>query len=155
MPGNARRPLADRLWDSVDKSGGQDACWPWTASTTLEGYGKLSTGGHSGRLVLAHRTAYEIMVGPIPVGLHLDHLCRVPPCCNPGHLEPVTHRENILRGIGPSALNARKTHCPSGHPYSSDNTYIFPRNGSRQCRICRRRYHAEYIARRDSATVWQ
>lgn len=72
-----------------------DGCWEWQRSTNGVGYGKLMVDGH---FVLAHRHYYERLVGPIPEGLHLDHLCRNPPCCNPAHLEPVTHRENIRRG---------------------------------------------------------
>lgn len=86
----------------------------------------------------AHRWSYEHYVGPIPAGLHLDHLCRNPKCVNPEHLEPVTIKENLLRGIGPSARNAAKTHCPVGHPYSPENTYINPNQGQRICRSCGR-----------------
>jgi hypothetical protein len=101
--------------------------------------GSKSTLGYGGfrdaksRMVPAHRWAYETIVGSIPEGLELDHLCRNPSCVNPGHLEPVPHRENLARGIG----NGSKTHCPKGHAYSPENTYTGP-NGNRGCRTCRR-----------------
>ena len=81
-------------------------------------------------MALAHRVAYELQVGPIPVGLQLDHLCRVRSCVNPAHLEPVTSAENTRRG-----LRAMKTHCPQGHPYAGENLLIRP-TGQRRCRTC-------------------
>jgi hypothetical protein len=97
--------------------------------------------------VCAHRFAYELFVDEIPDGLTLDHLCRNPRCVNPGHLEPVTQRENTLRGISPVAVNAAKTHCKHGHLLDEANTYM-TNAGSRQCRTCnrlrmRRRYWAK------------
>jgi hypothetical protein len=84
----------------------------------------------------AHRVAYELLVGPIPDGMHLDHLCRTPACVNPAHLEPVTPRVNSLRGVSFSAVNATKETCPAGHPYSADNTYLSPTKRNRLCRTC-------------------
>jgi hypothetical protein len=84
----------------------------------------------------AHRAFYEHFIGPIPDGHVPDHLCRNTWCCNPNHLEPVTQRENILRGDGIASRNAAKTHCPQGHPYSTENTNGY--NGYRACRICAR-----------------
>lgn len=104
-------------------------CWLWTASVNEKGYGAFKL---NGKAVSAHRFAYEAFVGPIPEGLHIDHLCRVPCCVNPTHMEPVTSRENRLRG---KDGNTKKTHCPKGHPYSGDNLYV--RNGRRHCRACR------------------
>ncbi|MDP2917085.1 MAG: HNH endonuclease signature motif containing protein [Dehalococcoidia bacterium] len=95
-------------------------------------------GSHT--FVSAHKFAYETLVGPVPEGKELDHLCRNPPCVNPAHLEPVTHQENDIRGIAGtvSAQRLRSiTHCPQGHPYDLFNTYIHPKTGARMCRICR------------------
>ncbi len=96
-------------------------------------YGQL---GVDGTKVQAHRFAYELLVGPIPDGLEIDHLCRVTACVNPAHLEPVTGQVNTLRGDTPAAKNAAKTHCPQGHVYSVKNTGVG--NGRRRCRTCGR-----------------
>jgi hypothetical protein len=124
-------------------------CIVWTGGIDAYGYGKLRA---NKRTWLAHRLAYELMVGPIPNGLQLDHLCHTQDaacpggldcahrrCINPHHLEPVTRRTNILRGRGLSAANAAKTHCPRGHEYTVANTRI-DKNGKRNCRSCRA-YH--------------
>lgn len=121
-----------RFWAKVDKT---DTCWLWTAATR-RGYGAF---GVNGRMMGAHRLAYELMVGPIPVGMQLDHLCRVRHCVRPEHLEPVTAKENIQRGqTGPSRGRQQraKTHCPHGHPYDEENTRIYL--GHRHCRACQR-----------------
>lgn len=109
-------------------------CWIWQLARNGAGYGKCKVDGKN---ACAHRVYYELLVGPIPQGLTLDHLCRNPACVNPGHLEPVTTRENILRGVGLSAQNARKTHCKHGHPFDAKNTRITP-EGFRACRACER-----------------
>jgi hypothetical protein len=111
-----------------------DGCWSWTAWRDKHGYGRVSVGSVR---KLAHRVVYELCVGPIPGGLELDHLCRNRACINPDHLEPVTHHENLMRGDGVSARNARKTHCPRGHALSGNNLYVDPK-GDRECRTCRR-----------------
>jgi hypothetical protein len=85
-------PVAERLWRHVDRSGGPDACWPWVGYTQ-KGYGRLR--GTDGRKALAHRVAYELSVGPIPDSLHICHTCDNPPCCNPAHLVPGTHTDNM------------------------------------------------------------
>jgi len=89
-----------------------------------------------GRAFKAHRYAYRGMVGEIPEGLEPDHLCRRPACWNPYHLDPVTHRVNVLRGRA-RAWHLSRTHCPHGHEYTSENTRIHP-NGGRDCRACNR-----------------
>ncbi|MFB8071098.1 HNH endonuclease signature motif containing protein [Streptomyces californicus] len=128
--------LEARFWAKVEHDvHTPDRCWEWTASRTRGGYGLF---GLPGKTALAHRLAYELERGPIPAGLDLDHRCRNRVCVNPWHLEPVTERENALRGEGPTALNARKTVCPEGHPYDE---YETEPNGSRRrrCSQCRRR----------------
>jgi hypothetical protein len=118
-----------RFWEHVEKT---PYCWLWTGSLDRHGYGKVGAHGEG----LAHRLSYVLNVGPIPEGLTLDHLCRNPRCVNPAHLEPVTGRENKLRGIGFAAQNAAKEACPLGHPLSGENLY--EHGGRRGCRACRR-----------------
>lgn len=108
-----------------------DGCWIWQKTLTHDGYGKL------GKSDMAYRVAYEAWKGPIPNGLVIDHLCRVPSCVNPHHLEPVTNEVNILRGYSPPAINARKTQCVNGHPFSPGNTYHWTRKSGRISRVCR------------------
>lgn len=115
-------------------------CWPWVGSRT-DGYGRLRGGRGN---VLAHRLLYETLVGNIPEGRVLDHLCRNRACVRPSHLEVVTNRENGLRGIGPQAEHARKTHCIYGHEFTAENTLLHQRSYgiSRVCRVCKHRRHA-------------
>jgi len=116
-------------------------CWEWTRHQDGKGYGVISVRSIDGKWSTAktHRVAYELLVGPIPGGLQLDHLCRNRICCNPDHLEPVTNRENAIRGYGWSGINARKTHCPQGHEFTPENTMTkttaFGTIG-RECRLC-------------------
>lgn len=116
-----------------------DGCWPWMGALHKDGYGIFNV---SARTWLAHRWAYEQFVGPVPDGLELDHLCRNRRCVNPAHLEPVLHRENVRRGDG-WAINARRTHCPQGHPYDEANTRWVRRDGTfiRVCRSCSREHN--------------
>jgi len=138
---------ADRFWSKVDKSGpipewypALGNCWLWTG-TISSGKQKLPYGrfflSTQRREVVAHRWAWQSEHGPIPVGLQLDHLCRRPSCVRPSHLEPVTPRVNVMRSASFVASNARKTHCPSGHPYDTVNT-LLNRRGARVCRTCLR-----------------
>lgn len=120
------------FWGRVDRAAG-DGCWLWTGALTESGYGRLRYGG---RMVRAHRLAYELTVGPIPEGLELDHLCRTRACVRADHLEPVTHQENVRRG-SLWAVNGSKTRCPAGHEYSEANTYRSD-GDKRHCRTCRR-----------------
>jgi hypothetical protein len=116
----------------------ETGCWVWQRSLHKQGYGyRASTDTADGLSRLAHRYYWQLVYGPIPDGLSLDHLCRNPPCVNPAHLEPVSHRENVLRGVSLWAENAAKTHCKYGH--SLDDAYVrINRNGypSRNCRTC-------------------
>jgi len=130
---------AQRFWDKVKGYSDPDKCWLWIGCATPSANGSLYGRFRlNGRLLMAHRIAYELMVGPIPKGLELDHLCRSTLCINPFHHEPVTHRVNIMRGRNLGSFNAHKTHCPKGHPYDDDNTYVYS-SGSRSCRACHKR----------------
>jgi hypothetical protein len=135
-PGPKPKPPIERFVNLTRRSEG--GCWEWIGCRNADGYGQFTPAGRSSNAVRAHRWAYEHYVGAIPEGMHLDHLCRNRACVNPEHLEPVTCRENVLRGVGNAALNAMKTHCINGHPLSGDNLYIQPASGKRQCRTCQR-----------------
>lgn len=111
-----------------------DGCWRWIGSKRTHGYGGIRVGG---RIRAAHRVLYEDILGPIPDGLFLDHLCRNKWCVNPLHLEPVDTKTNTLRGIGPTAVNARKTHCKYGHP-------LEPKHWFRYCRTCAHANHKRW-----------
>ena len=123
-------------------------CWLWTGSLGRDGYGRMRfPGAPSGASpVLAHRYVYEKLIGPIPAGLTLDHICRMRSCVNPAHLEPVTRRENVLRGVGITAMHARKMTCLNGHQLSGTNLVQghLRRRGLRRCRICTNAYHREW-----------
>jgi hypothetical protein len=108
-----------------------NGCWVWLGKITGRGYGAIPVGKTNH---VAHRVFYERANGVIPDGLVLDHLCRNIRCVNPDHLEPVTSKENTLRGIGPTAINAMKTHCPKGHLYSDGNLRL--RRDRRYCMAC-------------------
>lgn len=110
-------------------------CWRWVGMKDGTGYGRYDGAA-------AHRWAYEFLRADIPAGLFLDHLCRNRWCVNPWHTEPVTNHVNILRGVSFSAVNARKTHCPQGHEYTPENTYLYgPRKAWRLCRSCQRQHN--------------
>lgn len=113
-----------RFWARVDKRSEQP-CWRWTASLSSDGYGRAQFDGVK---TLAHRFAYGLLVGPIPEGLVIDHLCRNRACVNPAHMEPVTAVENNRRG------RLAKTHCLRGHPLSGPNLVMY--SGARCCRVC-------------------
>jgi hypothetical protein len=134
-----RALLEERFWSKVDLDGAtaDDDCYNWTGALDRQGYGQFWLGDRSG---LAHRVAYELARGPIPDGLTLDHLCRNRKCVRPDHLEPVTIKENTLRGTSPSALHAVKTHCHRGHEFTPENTFLKANGKGRECRECRRAY---------------
>jgi hypothetical protein len=127
-------PAIERFLDNIAIA--EAGCWLWTASITTNGYAQFRAGDERS----GHRFAYTFFVGPIPADLQIDHRCRVRHCVNPDHLEAVTPRANVLRGIGLSAENARKTHCAQGHEFTEANTYWAKTKygRGRQCRECHR-----------------
>lgn len=122
-----RRPFWERFWSYVQKT---DSCWLWTAYIDRGGYGRIAL---KGRMRWAHR----MVMGDIPPGYQVDHLCRVRACVNPAHLELVTSKENTLRGESPSAKNSRKKQCKYGHAFTPENTGKKHR-GERYCKQCSR-----------------
>lgn len=139
-----------RAWAQIDFNGpiaspALGPCWVWTGPILPTGYGYMGTHKGPGR---AHLFMWHMTHGAVPDGLELDHLCRVRHCVRPDHLEPVTHRENMLRSpiTGPG-INARKTHCIHGHEFTPENTYV-TKKGQRYCRACQRRRDEAYRQRR-------
>ncbi len=124
-----RKTFAEKM---ADIAGNPDECWLWPLSRNTYGYGQTSVNKKNRT---THRLAYELLVGPIPEGMVLDHLCRVRHCVNPSHLRVVTNRENVLCGVSFAAVNAKKTHCRHGHEFTPQNTRI-DRRGKRYCRTC-------------------
>lgn len=149
--GSVRRPALDRFAEKIALT--DSGCIEWIGALNSVGYGQFWLGrttlDETGK-TYAHRWSYEYHVGPIPDGLHIDHVCRNRACVNPEHLEPVSRRENILRGVSPAALAARTDACPQGHPYAGDNLYVPPGTNHRCCRACRRVRSREASRRRHS-----
>ena len=150
IPQEERKNVEARFWQRVEKT---DGCWNWKGFLRPDGYGIISI-RHFTRhhiLVRVHRVSYELIKGRIPEGMILDHLCRNRLCVNPDHLEPVTNKENLLRGETVYAINARKTHCPWGHPLSGDNLAEDDlRKGKRHCKICRNAQRKERMVLKDT-----
>ncbi len=136
--GDTRLPL--RFWDKVAVQ--PSGCWAWAGSIDWSGYGQFWMDGST---LGAHRACYLILIGLIPEGCQIDHLCRVRHCVNPSHMEAVTSRENTLRGETLPAINAAKTHCQRGHIYDSVNTFVA--GGRRYCRGCGAIRQANYRQR--------
>jgi hypothetical protein len=133
-----------------------DGCWMWIGAkfmTDRSGpYGNFGRTG--GRVVRAHRFSYEYFKGPIPEGAVIDHTCRKTLCVNPDHLEVVTNRENIIRGIGPTAINAGKLECNNGHELSGNNL-IRHKDGRRECRACSDISKLAYYIKRQWKGRWK
>jgi hypothetical protein len=152
-----RGSLEERFWPRVVKAEG---CWQWIGPKTAKGYGRIFLS--KSKPTTAHRVAYTLLVGPIPVGLELDHTCHTKDCrlgdlcphracVNVAHLEPVTHDENTKRSNfytydHSKSVRKRKTACKQGHPYTGDNLR-FDGKGSQVCRACQKTNLARYRER--------
>lgn len=135
--------LIARFWSKVEKRGPEE-CWPWLGTVLANGYGQFHAG--RGKRVPAHRFAYELMAGPIPDGLQIDHVrawgCTRTDCVNPAHMEPVTLLENARRSDCWSAVNSRKELCQNGHEF--DLVKVFPDGRRhRRCRTCKNEWQRE------------
>lgn len=127
------RPSLDRFLEKITRT---DTCWLWNASVDGNGYGRFRSGNVEYK---AHVWAWQFFYGQAKTpGMDLDHLCHVRNCVRPDHLQQVTHRENLMRSDTLVARSAATTHCPQGHEYTLDNTYINPTLGHRLCRTCRK-----------------
>lgn len=146
-----RLSTVEKFWAHVAKD--PLGCWMWNGAKSRNGYGQFRTAKDV--LHYAHRYAYEQLVGPIPDGLQLDHLCKARACVRPDHLEPVTQVENIRRSdlrVGRAKWLATITHCPQGHPYDEANTRVGSR-GSRSCKECNRTRSREYQRRKRASAA--
>lgn len=139
------RPFEERLFAKVDAAG---PCWLWTAAKNRGGYGVINRGRREG-VAIVHRAVWELLVGPIPEGTELDHVCRIRACCNPDHLEPVTRAVNVARGARRAGAQ-RKTHCKNNHRFTPENTLPNGPRG-RACRKCMNAANRRYRARQKEA----
>lgn len=137
--------LLDRFWTRVEKT---DTCWNWTGALNAEGEKGYGVIWFRNAQEYVHRLAFELLVGPIPKGRTIDHLCRNRKCVRPEHLRAVSLRENVLSSTGISAVNWQKTHCLQGHPFTEENTWVNPKDGSRHCRSCGRAKAREYYRKK-------
>lgn len=131
-----RGPLIDRLFARVVEDA--NGCWIFTGAISKAGYGTIGRGPAGSGSTYVHRETYRFFIGEIPNGLEIDHLCRVTACCNPWHLEAVTHAENSRR-------KPPRTHCLRGHELTPDNTDQWP--SQRLCSTCRRERQRTYRER--------
>lgn len=148
MTGKPRVETPEQIWDRFCSSVEPDlngGCLLWAGQASNGGYGRFLISRKN--VVQAHRFAYEHERGPIPPGLHVDHLCRVRCCVNPTHLEPVTPRENLLRGNSLAAIVVRTNTCKHGHLLTGDNVLVRKRGRGRECVECKRRAYREWKRR--------
>lgn len=130
--------MPERFWEKCIPEP-MSGCWLWVASYSRDGYGAFRFDGQMRR---AHAVAYRVLVGPVPDGLELDHrVCRNTACCNPAHLEPVTHSVNMAR-----SARSLRAECKNGHPFSEANVYRW--NNARICRVCTSDKQRAYKQRR-------
>lgn len=158
--------LESRFWPKVNKNGpvpeylpDLGPCWLWVGSIHKSGYGHIWEGPITKKVVYAHVVSYELCVGIVPSGKQLDHLCRNRWCVNWAHLEVVTGQVNVLRSpYAPTAINARKTTCPRGHPY---DLFKYHWRGCSICKVANRQkweekhphYHKELEERKKLQSV--
>lgn len=128
-----KTPLLTRALSKIEYM--TDGCWRWTDCLHYSGYGRITV---DGKVRYAHRVVYELLIGPIPDDLELDHLCRNRACVNPQHLEPVPHRENVIRGVHPLAQIHRSGYCKNGHPINVETRHVFADGSFGSCKLCRK-----------------
>lgn len=126
----ANVPSIERFMHYIEIS--PSGCWEWSGGTNSEGYGNFSL---KNQAVKAHRYSFGYFKGEIPKGFVVDHLCRNHKCVNPDHLEAVSNKTNIIRGVGLASQESKRTHCPFGHEYTEDNIYR-TKNKYRNCKAC-------------------
>jgi len=148
-----KKTVEERFWEKVGDHSDPTKCWLWLACAVKE-YGQFYL---AGKKVAAHRLSYEMYYHvTIPEGMTIDHVkargCISTLCVNPYHLEVVTQKVNILRGVSPSALHAKATYCPQGHPYNKENTYVTP-SGGRNCLVCLRESWRQCYARKQKEQI--
>jgi len=139
-----RSVIEGRLWEKIIPEP-NSGCWLWIGATNRTGHGQIRIGGHNRP---PHRVMYEMIHGPVPAELDMDHLCRVPCCVNPTHVEPVTHLENVARGDAGKHWSDRDR-CKHGHLFTPENTRW--QGKARRCRECTKRSSNEYYWRRGRA----
>lgn len=132
-----RGTIKDRLiaqCEPVTETG----CWVWMGFILPNGYARIGSGGHSGKMLYAHRVSYEVFNGPIEEGKEIDHKCKVRCCVNPSHLRVASRMENFLWSDHASSIAFRNKTCTKGHDRSEENTRVCKRTGNLTCRVCAR-----------------
>jgi predicted nucleic acid-binding Zn ribbon protein len=125
----------ERFWAKVAVPYQPSCCWEWQSACHSTGYARLSI---RGVCLLAYRVSYTLLIGRIPAGMTIDHLCRNRKCVNPDHLQPVSLANNIYRGYNPPAMARRQTHCKHGHAFTPENTHVGISSNGKERRRCRK-----------------